>query len=353
MVHGSAALQLASWVARKAKGSARLRWDARELVLHFNNLQIIAVEGDDNDMLAPAFGLTSGGEWFRQAQGAVAGGQVSQAEANAVVKRALADALRSFFLTGDAAAALDEESGFEDGTLTISYPHLAVELVLGADGEGLMPVFLPDPEYVLRRQPDFLRRVGALGLTDEAMAILAKINDSRTAMEIAAPSPHGKDTALRLLAAAVAAGLTEAAPRPHEVQFVPTAFGESEPRRKRGIWRWLLALLLLGAAAVALYVVRPWSPRRVSGPGGPWAIAVDGGCQPAELERLYRRQDKDPESFSVVPFGQGQGQEPCYRLVWGHFPTRQTAEQAVASLPPGVLTRGFAPHVVQVESNTP
>ena len=351
MVHQSAALQLASWVARKERGTARLRWDARELVLHFNTLQVVAVEGDDNDMLAPAFGLTSGGEWFRQAQGAVAGGQVSQAEANAVVKRALAEALRSFFQTPDAAAVLDPEAGFESGALTISYPHLAVELVLGGGGEALMPVFLPDPELVLRRQPDFLRRVGALGLTDEGMAILAKINDARTAMEIAAPSPHGQETALRLLAAAVAAGLTEATPRSPEPQFVPTAFEEAEPRRRRGIWGWIVALLLLGAAAAALYVFQPWKLRRAAGPGGPWAVAVDGGCQPAELERLYRRQDKDPESFSVVPFGQGQ--EQCYRLVWGHFPTRQAAEQAVATLPAGVLTRGFAPHVVQSEGSTP
>jgi hypothetical protein len=351
MVHVSAALQLASWIARKDRGTARLRWDARELVLHFNNLQIVAVEGDDNDMLASAFGLTSGGEWFRQAQGAVAGGQVSQGEANAVVKRALADALRSFFLTGDASAVLDPEAGFVGGTLTISYPHLAVELVLGNDGEALMPVFLPDAELVLRRQPDFLRRVGALGLTDEAMAILAKINDSRSATEIAVPSPHGKETALRLLAAAVAAGLTEAAARTQEPQFVPTAFDEAEPRKRRGIWGWIFAILLLGAAAAALYFVQPWKSRRVAGPGGPWAVAVDGGCQPAELERLYRRQDKDPESFSVVPFGQGQ--EQCYRLVWGHFPTRQTAEQAVPTLPQGVLTRGFAPHVVQADGTTP
>jgi hypothetical protein len=351
MAHVSAALQLAMWVARKAKGTARLRWDGRELVLHFNNLQIVAVEGDDNDILASAFGLTSGGEWFRQAQGAVAGGQVSQAEANAVVKRALAEALRGFFLTPDGSVTLDEDAGFEGGALTVSYPHLAVEMVLGSDGEGLVGVFLSEPELVLRRQPEFLRRVGALGLTEEAMAILAKVNDSRTAMEIAVPSPHGKDTALRLLAAAIAAGLAEAAPRQPEPQFVPTAFDEAEPRKRRGVWGWIIAFLLIAAAGVALYMVQPWKPRRASGPGGPWAIAVDGGCQPAELERLYRRQDKDPESFSVVPYGQGQ--EPCYRLVWGHFPSRQEAEGAVPRLPQGVLTRGFAPHVVQVESDSP
>jgi len=350
MTHVSAALQLALWVARKAKGTARLRWDGRELVLHFATLQVVAVEGDDNDILASAFGLTAGGEWFRQAQGAVASGSASQAEANAVVKRALAEALRSFFTTPDAAVSLDPEAGFDDGALTISYPHLAVELVLGSDGEALVPVFLPDAEYVLRRQPEFLRRVGALGLTDEAMAILAKINDARTAMEIAAPSPHGRDTALRLLAAAVAAGLAEAVPKPQEPQFTPTAFGEPVRERRRGIWRWFFALFLLAAAAVALYALQPWKPRRAAGPGGPWAIAVDGGCQPAELERLYRRQDKDPESFSVVPFGEGQ--DACYRLVWGHFPSRDAADGAIRSLPEGVLTRGFAPHVVQVEGTT-
>ena len=346
----SAPIQLVLWVARKGKGTARLRWDGRELVLHFNNLQVVAVEGDDNDMLAPAFGLTSGGEWFRQAQSAVAGGQVSQAEANAVVKRALAESLRSFFLASDAAVSLDADVAFEDGALTISYPHLAIEMVLGPGGEELVPVFLAAPENVLRRLPDFVRRVGALGLTDEAMAILAKINDVRSAMEIAAPSPHGQETALRLLAAAVAAGLAETIVRPAEPQFVATAFEAPPAPRKRGIWRWLLAVLLLGAAGAALYLVQPWKTREAAGPGGPWAVAVDGGCQPAELERLYRRQDKDPGSFKVVPFGQGQ--EQCYRLVWGHFPSRESAEQAKVALPEGVLTRGFAAHVVQVESST-
>lgn len=349
MAHVSAPVQLASWVARKGKGTARLRWDGRELVLHFNNLQIVAVEGDDNDMLAPAFGLTSGGEWFRQAQGAVAGGQVSQGEANAVVKRALAESLRSFLETADASVSTDADVAFEDGSLTISYPHMAVELVLGAGGEELVPIYLPQPENVLRRLPDFVRRTGALGLTDEAMAILAKINDARSAMEIAAPSPHGQETALRLLAAAVAAGLAEAVTRAPEPQFVPTVFEAPPVPRRRGVWRWLLALLLLGAAGTALYLVQPWKMRQVAGPGGPWAVAVDGGCQPAELERLYRRQDKDPGSFKVVPFGQGQ--EQCYRLVWGHFPSRESAEQARVALPDGVLARGFAAHVVQVESS--
>jgi septal ring-binding cell division protein DamX len=78
---------------------------------------------------------------------------------------------------------------------------------------------------------------------------------------------------------------------------------------------------------------------------------VDGGCQPAELERLYRRQEQDKANLRVVPFGHGDGQ--CYRLIWGHFPTKEAADDTMAHLPAGVVARGFPPHVVRVEGTTP
>ncbi|MFH1177512.1 MAG: SPOR domain-containing protein [Acidobacteriota bacterium] len=352
MARMSAALQLASWVGRKGRGSARLRWGGRELVIHVNALQIIAVEGDDNEKLASSFGLTSGGEWFREAQAAVTSGQVSQGEANAVVKRALAETLREFFCATDATVTFSPGMQPEPTHLTISYPHLVVELLLGNDGDELVGVFLPHPEWLLRRLPDFLRRVGALGLTDEAMAILAKINDQRTAQEIADPSPHGRELALRLLAAAAGGGLIEANPRLAELPLAASPVEEPAPApSRRRAWLWLLLVLLLAAAAVAVAVLEPWKPRQAAGSGGPWAIAVDGGDQPAELERLYRRQDSDPTNFRVVPFGGGDQRN--YRLVWGHFPTRENAERALPDLPESALTRGFAPHVVQVEGTGP
>jgi septal ring-binding cell division protein DamX len=80
-------------------------------------------------------------------------------------------------------------------------------------------------------------------------------------------------------------------------------------------------------------------------------VAVDGGCQPAELERLYRRQEQDKANLRVVPFGRGDGQ--CYRLIWGHFPTKEAADDTMAHLPAGVVARGFPPHVVRVEGTTP
>jgi len=340
---GSAASLLALWVGRKGRGSARLRFAGRELVLHVNGLQVVGVTGDDGERLASAFGLFEGGEWFAEADKAVQGGQLSQAEAVAVVKHVLSDCLRDFFLDPAATVQLERAALVEPQGLNLSYPHLVVELVLGAGGEDLVGVLLPDPTVTLRRLPEFLKRVGALGLTEEGMAILAKVDDRRSAEEIARPSPHGRDTVLRLLAAAVGAGIVEPTPPLAEVPMEP-APTEPAPARRHRVWPWLV-VPLIAAAAVYLAMTQPW--RQPSGKGGPWSVAVDSGCQPSEVERLYRRQEKDPESLRVTPFGRSG--EQCFRLVWGHFPTRELAEQAMRSLPPGVLARGFVPHVVRSE----
>jgi hypothetical protein len=320
-------------------------------VLFVSGLQIVGVEGDDNDLLAAAFGLTDSGDWFAEAQAAVAAGQVSQAESNAVVKRALGARLREFFLASDAQVSFGPELPTEERGLTVSYPHLVVEMTLGKDGEALVPIFLPQPEQVLRCLPDYARRVGALGLTDEAVAILAKINNQRTAQEIADPSPHGREVALRLLAAAVGAGLAEASDRIVDRPLMEVASPLPEPSaHHRRWWLVLLAVLVVGIAAAVL-VYKPWLLTKSAGTGGPWAVAVDGGCQPAELERLYRRQEQDKTNLRVVPFGRAPDQ--CYRLVWGHFPTKEEAEDAKPSLGDATVARGFVAHVVKVETGSP
>lgn len=318
--------------------------------MHVSGLQIVGVEGDDHGQLAAAFGPAGSGEWFARAAAAVAVGQASQAEANAVVKRVVAERLREFLLAPDAQASFESGLPPEGHGLTISYPHLVVEMVLGNDGDRLVDVFLPEPSLLLRRLPEFPKRVGALGLTEEAMAILAKINDQRSAQEISDPSPHGRELALRLLAAAAGAGLVESVDRITEVPLATTLPPRlaAVPRRRT----WLMVLLLLTGLAVAmLLIVRPWRSSKVMGGGGPWAVAVDGGCQPAELERLYRRLEQDKENLRVVPFGQGDAQ--CYRLIWGRFPSKEEADETISHLPAGTVARGFPPHVVRVEGSTP
>ena len=349
MQGNAAAAQLALWIGRKGQGRARLRWNGGELAVHVDSLQIVGVEGDDGDMLSTAFGLTSGGEWFAEAHAAVAAGQVSEGEANAVVKRALASRLRSFFLAPDGEVSFEGGGTEQQGELTISYPHLVVEMVLSQGGEDLVPVFIPDTDLILRRLPDFPRRVGALQLTEEAMAVLAKINDARSAREIAEPSPHGEGMVLRLVAATVASGLVETAQRIVTVPLVSRQVEvDAVPAARGRRWPWLLLLLAALAVIVVLALTQPWARANVAGRGGPWAVAVDGGCQPSEMERLYRQQDRNPQEYQVVPFGTGS--EHCYRLVWGHFATEQSAQAAMQHLPAGTLARGFAPHVVRVDT---
>lgn len=348
----SAASTLALWVGRKGRGTARLRWGQGELLLHVTGLQIVGVEGDDREKLAAAFGLTSGGEWFAEARAAVSGGLVTQGEANAVVKHALAERLREFVLAADADVDFDSNTQPEPLGLTVSFPHLVMEMILGAGGEGLEEQFLPSADLVLRRLPDFARRVGALGLTQEGMAVLAKINDHRTAREIADPSPHGRDMALRLLAAAVGAGIAEAAPRVAEVTFAASPAVEAPPpRRRRRWWPWVLAGLLVVAVIAAILMALPTQQAAPATVGGPWGIAIDGGCQPAELERLYRKQEQDKARLRVVPYGQGS--EQCSNLVWGGFATREAAQAAQGQVPSSLVARAFVVHVVVAEQRTP
>jgi hypothetical protein len=314
-------------------------------------LQIVKVEGDDKEKLSAAFGLTSGGEWFAEARSAVSGGLVTQGEANAVVKRAVAERLLEFFLAPDAEVTFDSKVEVEPHGLTVSFPHLMVELVLGPGGEELVERFLPDPELVLRRLPDFARRVGALGLTQEGMAVLAKINDHRTAREIADPSPHGRDMALRLLAAAVGAGIAEAVARVAEITFSPIAAEPEVRPRKRRWWLWLLIPLVALAVVAVMWLVGAEGRPAPAPKLGPWGLAIDGGCQPAELERLYRKQEQNRASLRVVPYGQGQDQ--CYNLVWGGFATREAAAAAQGQVPAALVARAFVVHVVTAEQKAP
>jgi hypothetical protein len=348
----SAAAQLALWVGRKGRGVARLRWGGRQAEVLVGGLQILGVRGDDADALEEALAGDPEVDWFARATEAVNAGKITQNEANAAVKRAVAELLREFLAAPDATVSFDARTAIAPTGLTISYPHLITEMVLGQDGDRVAGVYLPEPGLVMRRLPDFSRRVGVLGLTEQAIAVLSRINDVRTASEIAESSPHGRDMALRLLAAATGAGLTEASPRVAEPPLPQE--GETEEAvggAARRFWRWLVVLLLLAAVAVVIALARPWERHDRAGSGGPWGIAVDMGCQPTEVERLYRRQGQDRDNLRLSKFANGR--ETCFRLVWGHYRDRPAAEQAMKTLPDSVIGRGFAPHVVMVEPVSP
>lgn len=347
MVGNSAALRLSSWVGKLGRGSAVLRFGEQRLVLHVDAGAITSVEGNDGEILTAAFGLPPEGDWFAEARAAVTQKLVTPEEAAAVLKRALTSQLKLFFADPQASLELFPGEPRPASGFLISYPHVVYELVLREGGETLVPVFLPDPSAVLQRLPGFARWVGELRLPEEALAILAKVNDARSAEAIAEPSPYGKDVVYRLLAAAMGAGLVEAEEPAFEETQLEVTEPEPRPRRKRQWW-WVFPAAL--AVAAVLFLGRSLLQSGPNPSQGPWSIAVGGACQPAELEQLYRLQARDKEKLRVVPFGDAS--QPCYRLVWGSFASREQAEGALSAVPEGLLQRGFQPHAVLVSDNS-
>lgn len=348
MVRNSSALRLCSWIGRLGRGSALLRFGDQRLVLHVDAGAVTSVEGNDGEILAAALGLPPEGDWFAEARGAVAQKLVTPEEAAAVLKRALTSQLKAFFLDPEASLEIFPGEPRQASGFLISFPHVMYELVLKEGGEQLVPVFLPDPSAVLKRLPGFARWVGELHLPEEALAILAKINDQRSAEAIAEPSPHGREVVFRFLGATVGAGLVEVeAPPLEETQLQAGEPVLPSPRRR---WWWWALPVILALAVAAFLFLKPLAKPSVSAAQGPWSIAVGGACQPAELEQLFRLQAKDKEKLRVVPFG-ASGQ-PCYRLVWGFFASREEAEAALPSVPENLLQRGFQPHAVFVSDNS-
>lgn len=351
MERNLAVFRLASWVGKQGRGSAVLRFADHQLVLHVSEGQITAVEGADGEILAAAFGLPPEGEWFAEAKAAASQGLVTPEEAAAVLKRAVVAQLVAFFKDPNAQVEILPGEPKPASGFVISYPHIVYELVLSPEGEELVELFLPDTSAVLRRLPAFSQRLKDLDLPHEALAILAKINDARTAEAIAEPSPHGREMVLRLLAATVGAGLVELQqPSVEEVPLETVGMaGRWEPRRRRWLWGLVLAAVVLGGVAFAIFF-RGGSGSNTS-VKGPWAVAVGGACQPGELEQLYRLQAKGRGSLRVVPFGAGL--EKCYRLVWGAFASREEAEAASGKVPKELIQPAFTPHVLFVEGNSP
>lgn len=347
MVRNSAALRLSSWVGKLGRGSAALRFGEQRLVLHIDAGTITSVEGHDGDILAAAFGLPPEGDWFGEARTAVSQKLVTPEEAAAVLKRALTHQLQAFFTDPGASVELFPGEPRPASGFLISYPHVVLELVLKEGGETLVPVFLPDSSVVLKRLPAFTRWVAELSLPEEALAILAKVNDARSAEAIAEPSPYGKDVVYRFLAATVGAGLVEAEQPVLEEAPSEIAGPEPLPRRKRAWW-WVFPLAL--ATAAALFFARSMLQSGPNPGTGPWSIAVGGACQPAELEQLYRLQARDKSKLRVVPFGDAS--QPCFRLVWGSFASKEQAEAALSSVPEALLQKGFQPHAVLVRDNS-
>jgi hypothetical protein len=111
------------------------------------------------------------------------------------------------------------------------------------------------------------------------------------------------------------------------------------------------AVLLIVLLAIAWIVTRPDDgPEIASGSpaaGSQWALVVDMGCEPQDLQRVLKKADQYPEVVRPVA-ADSSGNDPCWQLVWGEFSSRSEAEKAADRIPESVRKEGFQPHAVEL-----
>ncbi len=346
------------WVASRPSGTARLSWSGGRLVLRVAGGRVVGVEGLDPLPLrrlgAPA---VDGGDALEAAVALAATTGRPEPEAVGLVKEMMETAIREWLLDPGRELEIEGSEPLEPSQPSISLTHALVELVLGDGGTEVTHVLLPDLNVVLRRAEGFLEGYAALGLTEEADLVAAKITGQRTADEIAARSPHDRDEVIRLLAALTAAGLLEPVPvatAPEEplLAGVLESPGRRGPSRRlpAGLLVGLVALLVLILVGVAMTAFKARGDERVAVEH--WTITVDHGCEPEDLQRILRKAGRYPETVRAQRTDPADG-GPCWQLVWGDFATREAAQEALGSVPARLLSGGFEPRVVPLREGNP
>ncbi len=352
--------RLGRWIAGRVDGAARLGWSQGEVILRLRDGRIVSVEGVDPAALAARLGCEPTGKRDLLAEaGALArahGLPVTQAVGTAkeLVQQALAEWYR------DPARQLELVEGSPEPSdkANISITHAVVELILSDTSGRLAAQVLPDPATSLRRTDRFLELYAPLRLSEEADLIVAKISGRRTAAEVAASSSHGAAEVNRLLAALVATGMLEPSPPSGERPATPEAVSVqlTDDVEDAGVRRLRIPVVWIGVAAavlIAFLVVLAMlgsddeKPTEPAVAGASWSLVVDMGCEQAELQRVLKKAREHPDLVRPVRADAEEG-GPCWRLVWGSFPSQEAAAQAIDDIPPLLRQSGFSPHPIQV-----
>ena len=85
----------------------------------------------------------------------------------------------------------------------------------------------------------------------------------------------------------------------------------------------------------------------ISGEDLAWALVIDMGCEPQDLQRVLKKAQENPKVLRPVAADSGDG-EQCWRLVWGRFSTQEAAESASDGIPDDLLRQGFDPHPIEL-----
>jgi hypothetical protein len=344
------------WLAQRRDGVVRLSGSSGGLLLRLTRGRIVSVEGPDPGLIARRLGVRPAGNGELVAEAVALAGAPGPAQTQAIgaVKELVQQSLAAWFVDPERRLAIVDSEVASGESPTISAAHAVVELVLASQDPAVTRAILPDLELRLRRSADLLELYSPLRLSEEADLIVAKVNGQRTASEIAGRSPHGHDEVLNLLAALVAAGMLEPVPAAEATTEEEAAAAE-KPAEQRIVRRrlpaWVLVAALAAVLTIAVIIAVVWQ-RAGGGAGNPgagpgWGLVVDMGCEPQELQRVYRKARQYPDALRALETAGAEG-SPCWRLVWGNFPSREAASRAIADIPPHLKLEGFTPHAVEL-----
>jgi hypothetical protein len=350
--------QFGQWIGRQEGGAARLAWAKGELILRIHQGRVRFVEGVDPTELSKRLSCQPVGnrDLLREARAISSAGQIAENYAMGAAKELIQRSLRAWLL--DPNRELEVVEGEPDGVdgATISITHTLVELVLSDTSGETAAAILPNDDVLLVRSPGFLDLYAPLRLSEEADLIVSKITGERTVGQVAESSNHGAGEVLRLLAGLVVTGILEPETPLHisdDVDLLPADEIATGPQRRLPItWIVAAAAALFIALAVILFIMaRSDGSEPVQGMAGgdglAWALVIDLGCEPQDLQRVLKKAQENPKVVRPVAADAGDG-EPCWRLVWGRFSNREAAEAATDGIPEELLQQGFDPHPIEL-----
>jgi len=350
--------QLGRWIGGQEGGAVRLAWTDGELILRIQKGRVRFVEGIDSTELGKRLSCQPGGnhDLLEEARSLAKDGQIAETHAMGAAKELIQASLRAWLL--DPTRELEIVEGEPDDVdgATISITHTLVELVLSDTSGKIADAILPNDDVLLVRSPGFLDLYAPLRLSEEADLIVSKISGERTAGEVAENSNHGSDEVLRLLAGLVVTGIFEPETPLHisdDVDLLPAEeITDGSKRRIPVSWILGTAAALFVVLAVILFIMtRSSDSEPVQGVPGEndltWSLVIDLGCEPQDLQRVLKKAQENPKVVRPVAADVGDV-EPCWRLVWGRFSSREAAEAATDGIPAELLQQGFDPHPIEL-----
>jgi hypothetical protein len=356
--------QLGQWIGRQEGGAARFVWTDGELILRIQNGRIRFVEGIFPGDLCERLSCDQVGnsDLLEEARALARGGQVAENHAMGAAKEMIQKSLRSWLL--DPTRELEIVDGEPDDVegATISITHALVELVLSDTSGETAQAVLPNDDTLLVRSSGFLDLYAPLRLSEEADLIVSKISGERSVREVAEASSHAAGEVLRLLASLVVTGILEPETPlqiSDDVDLLPVEM-ESEETRQRIPVQWIVAaaaVLVIVLLVIIFAMTRSGDSAPIEGAVGvesvaggealTWGLVIDMGCEPQDLQRVLKKAQENPSVLRPVAADTGDG-EPCWRLVWGQFSSRDAAEAATDSIPDDLLREGFDPHPIEL-----